>query len=78
MISPLKVSQKRCLGTSIESFTGSSPSEQIMGWSNLFVTFDSEMYLKVNQKSLLRMNIKLKMSEIFNKPPFSINALIAP
>ena len=38
MISPLmissrnvKVSQKRCLGTSIESFTGSSPSEQIIG-----------------------------------------------
>ena len=37
MISPLmvssknvKVSQKRCLGTSIESFTGSSLSEQIM------------------------------------------------
>ena len=26
----LKVSQKRCLGTSIESFTGSSPSEQII------------------------------------------------
>ena len=25
----VKVSQKRCLGTSIESFTGSSPSEQI-------------------------------------------------
>ena len=37
MISPLmvssknvKVSQKRCLGTSIESFTGSSLSEQII------------------------------------------------
>ena len=37
MISPLmvpsknvKVSQKRCLGNSIESFTGSSPSEQII------------------------------------------------
>ena len=26
----VKVSQKRCLGTSIESFTGSSPSEQII------------------------------------------------
>ena len=25
----MKVSQRRCLGTSIESFTGSSPSEQI-------------------------------------------------
>ena len=40
MISPLmvssknvKVSQKRCLGTSIESFTGSSPSEQIVGFT---------------------------------------------
>ena len=37
MISPLivcsqkvKVSQKRCLGTSVESFTSSSPSEQII------------------------------------------------
>ena len=26
----VKVSQKRCLGTSIESFTGSPPSEQII------------------------------------------------
>ena len=26
----VKVSQKRCLGTSIESFTGASPSEQIV------------------------------------------------
>ena len=26
----VEVSQKRCLGTSIESFTGSSPSEQII------------------------------------------------
>ena len=25
----MKVSQKRCLGTSIESYTGSSPSEQV-------------------------------------------------
>ena len=38
MISPLmvssknvKVNQKRCLGTSIESCTDSSPSEQIIG-----------------------------------------------
>ena len=41
MISPLmvssknvKVSQKRRLGTAIESFTGSSPSEQIIGSLN--------------------------------------------
>ena len=40
MISPLmvysknvKVSQKRCLGTSIEGFIGSSPSEQIIAES---------------------------------------------
>ena len=26
----VKVSQKRCLGTSIESFTGSSPSEELI------------------------------------------------
>ena len=29
----VKVSQKRCLGTSIESFTGSSQSEQIIDWN---------------------------------------------
>ena len=29
-IKHVKVSQKRCLGTSIESFAGSSPSEQII------------------------------------------------
>ena len=43
MISPLmvsskivKVSQKRCLGSSIESFTSSSPSEQIIDIISVF------------------------------------------
>ena len=41
----VKVSQKRCLGTSIESFTGSSPSEQII----IFVLFLlTDNYLLVN------------------------------
>ena len=32
----MKVSQKRCLGTSIENFTGSSPSEQIPHWPSRY------------------------------------------
>ena len=63
MISPLmvssknmKVSQKRCLGTSIESFTRSSPSEQIIVYAQFlilsvpmkfqnFSNYDSEYFL---------------------------------
>ena len=58
MISPLmvssknvKVSQKRCLGTSIKSFSGSSPSEQIIAGSTVF---DSTlMLLEDFEQSLL-------------------------
>ena len=33
----VKVSQKRCLGTSTESFTGSSPSDQIIDMTFIFL-----------------------------------------
>ena len=52
MISPLmvssqnvKVSQKRCLGTSIESFTGSSPSDQIIDLVNQILGGESSLVL---------------------------------
>ena len=52
----MKVGQKRCLGTSIESFTGSSPSEQIMFYAQFLILsapmrfqniskYDSEYFL---------------------------------
>ena len=33
----MKVSQKRCLGTSLESFTRSSPSEQIIVYAQFLI-----------------------------------------
>ena len=62
MISPLtvfsknvKVSQKRCLGTSIESFTGSSPSEQIIGFF-LFICRATSTYRNREEMSFRRLN----------------------
>ena len=44
----VKVSQKRCLGSAIESFTGSSLSEQITTTSSILVLYDPNRETKVN------------------------------
>ena len=51
----VKVSQKRCLGTSIECFTGSYPSEQITDFN--FHTLEFSAFL--NKKLIFLCNNKI-------------------
>ena len=58
----VQVSQKRCTGTSIESFTSSSQSEQI-------IVFKLITDFEVKKKQRLRSDLEIAKS-VSNKSPF--------